>query len=102
MVNNLGGTNLLSQFSYELHGTGRRTNAVEIIKQEDVTPTYQTNTLSWAYDGLYRLTNEVCASSVSGASYTNSYQYDKAGNRWQKVRVASSGTTTITNLYNAN
>jgi RHS repeat-associated protein len=80
--------------------TGRRTNATEIVKEEG--GGWQTNTLSWAYDGLYRLTNEVCISTVSGASYTNAFQYDKAGNRWQQIRTRSGGTTTITNLHNAN
>jgi len=103
LVNSLGGTNLLSQFSYQLHGTGRRTNAVEVLKiPSGEGGGWQTNTLSWQFDGLYRLTNEVCVTTAANGSYTNRYQYDKAGNRWQKVLIASTGTTTITNLYNAN
>lgn len=103
MVNvKTSGNELLSQFSYKLDPSGRRTNAVEILKQESGSPAYQTNTLSWAYDGLYRLTNEVCVAMVPSASYTNRFQYDKTGNRWSNVRITSSGTTTVTNQYNAN
>lgn len=100
LTNRANDNSILSQFNYQVDATGRRTNATEIVKTEDASPTYQTNTLSWAYDGLYRLTNEVCVSSVSGASYTNRFQYDKAGNRWSQIRIVNSGTTTITNQYN--
>lgn len=97
------GSVLLSQFSYKLDLSGRRTNALEIIKQEDSTsPGYQTNAMTWQYDGLYRLTNEVCVAMVPSASYTNRFQYDKTGNRWSNVRIVNSGTTTVTNQYNNN
>ena len=94
---------LLSQFNYQVDSTGRRTNATEVIGiPSDEGGGWQTNILSWAYDQMYRLTNEVCKSTASGGSYTNSFQYDKAGNRWQQVRYRSTGTITITNQYNAN
>src|ERR1051325_8567002 len=88
-------------YSYKLDATGRRTNAVEVLRQEDVTPTYQTNTLTWQFDGMYRLTNEVKICSVAGASYTNSFSYDRTGNRLKQIKTAGSATT-ITNLYDAN
>jgi RHS repeat-associated protein len=49
---------------------------------------------------MYRLTNEVCVTSVTGGSYTNAYEYDKVGNRLKKLRITSGNTTTITNLFN--
>jgi YD repeat-containing protein len=73
------GTTNLATYSYQLHSTGRRTNATEILRQE--TGTYLTNTLSWNYDAMYRLTNEVSSSSASDGQYSSEYQYDKAGNR---------------------
>src|SRR5207248_2900490 len=50
LTHSLGGTNLLASYNYQLHSTGRRTNAVEIIKTEDGGTPWITNTLSWAYD----------------------------------------------------
>lgn len=104
LTHSLGGTNLLASYSYQLHPTGRRTNAVEILKTEDTATPYITNTLSWAYDGMYRLTNEVSISTApsGNGTYTNAYQYDQVGNRFAKVHSQYGGTTTITNLYNEN
>src|SRR5450756_1319144 len=92
-------TNLAS-YNYRLNSSGRRTNAVEVLRQED--GTYLTNTLAWAYDGLYRLTNEVSVSKSAGGTYayTNSFVYDLAGNRLQQVKTGTS-VTTITNSYDA-
>src|SRR5882672_6664423 len=42
------GTTNLATYSYQLHPTGRRTNALEILRQED--GSYLTNTLTWKYD----------------------------------------------------
>jgi RHS repeat-associated protein len=97
MVQMSGSTNLAS-YSYGLHATGRRTNAVEVLLQEG--GTYLTNTLTWQYDQLYRLTNETCNAS-SGYGYTNAFQYDLAGNRLLQTRTAG-GVTTTSYGYNAN
>jgi RHS repeat-associated protein len=94
------GTTNLATYTYILHPTGRRTNAVEVLRQED--GTYITNTLTWAYDGMYRLTNETVASTCSALSYTNSYQYDLVGNRFTKVNCQGAITTITTNAYDAN
>jgi hypothetical protein len=102
VTHNLGGTNLLASDSYQLHPTGRRTNALEIIKTEDVGTPRITNTFTWWYDGMYRLTNEVLSCSVSGNTYTNQYQYDKVGNRWSKTKLQNGVTTVTTNQFNAN
>src|SRR5947207_8241055 len=57
------GTTNLATYVYQLHATGRRTNASEIIRLPD--GTYRTNSLTWAYDQMYRLTNEVATSTVA-------------------------------------
>ena len=94
----LGTTNLAS-YSYLLDATGRRTNAVELVQQED--GIYQTNALTWQYDAMYRLTNEVSVtiSPDGNYAYTNAYTYDLAGNRLQKTRA---GAVTDTYLYDGN
>jgi RHS repeat-associated protein len=98
LTHQAGATNL-AIYSYELNTTGQRTNAVEILRQEN--GTYLTNTLSWQYDGLNRLTNEVLICSTSSASYTNSYAYDLAGNRLKKVHTGGTSET-VTYAYDSN
>jgi RHS repeat-associated protein len=101
LTNRASDNSILSMFNYQVDATGRRTNAVEVVKTE-TTPTYQTNTLTWQYDGLYRLTNETSTATVAGGSYTNRYTYDKAGNRVKKVRLVGSLTETTVSVFNAN
>jgi RHS repeat-associated protein len=86
-------------YSYKLDTTGRRTNAVEIVRQED--NSYLTNTLKWQFDGMYHLTNEVSLCSSNAFSYTNSYVYGLTGNRLKRIRTSSS-TITTTNLFDTN
>src|SRR5690242_5852793 len=64
---------------------------------------YLTNTLSWRFDGLYRLTNEVSVTTSTGApyAYTNNYTYNLVGNRLHKVRTGG-GAETIDYGYDAN
>jgi RHS repeat-associated protein len=93
------GTTNMASYSYKLNPAGRRTNAVEVLRQED--NTYLTNTLSWQFDGMYRLTNEVSVCSAGAYTYTNAYQYDKVGNRLKKTRTGNAPET-ISYSYNAN
>jgi RHS repeat-associated protein len=99
LTHQVGSTNLAT-YRYQLHPTGRRTNAVEILRQED--GTYLTNTHAWKYDGMYRLTNEVVASSASAGQYATEYHYDRVGNRLKKILTQGANVTTITNEYNNN
>jgi RHS repeat-associated protein len=89
----------LATYSYKLNATGQRTNAVEMLRQEN--NAYLTNTLIWQYDGLYRLTNEALICSTSGASYTNSYSYDLAGNRLTKAHTGGTSET-VAYAYDSN
>src|SRR5207244_6669286 len=88
---------LLASYSYTLHVTGRRRHATEVLLNTDDS-TYVTNTFDWAYDGMYRLTNETATSSSAGLNYSDSYLYDLVGNRIKKVH----GSQTTTNQFNAN
>lgn len=100
-LTHVAGAALKASYSYKLDVTGRRTNAVEVLLQEGSSG-YQTNTLSWAYDGLYRLTNEVSITKSPGNSdyaYTNAFVYDLNGNRVKQARMG--GSTTIY-FYDAN
>jgi hypothetical protein len=99
LTHQAGSTNLAT-YSYKLHPTGRRTNAVEILRQED--GTYLTNTLNWAYDGMYRLTNEVSASTSSAGQYSTAYQYDLVGNRLKKLQISGSSTNSVESAFDLN
>ena len=77
-------TTTLGSFYYQVGTTGNRTNAVESVNSSN-------RTNKWAYDPLYRLTNETAiASSANGVL---AYQYDPVGNR-------SNRTSSITGLAN--
>ena len=103
LTNRASDNSVLSQFNYQVDATGRRTNAVEILRNPD-DATFITNTITCQYDGMYRLTNEVQTSTSGTTALTHStrYEYDKCGNRWKKVDVVGGNTTTVTNRYNAN
>ncbi len=99
------GTNLLASYTYQLHQTGRRTNAVEILKIPDSEGGgYLTNTLNWSYDQMYRLTYEdsVSTGPSNTGTFTDIYQYDQVGNRFAKIHSQNGLTTTITNVFNEN
>jgi RHS repeat-associated protein len=69
-------------------------------RQED--GTYLTNTLNWAYDGMYRLTNEVSASTSSAGQYSTAYQYDLVGNRLKKLQISGSSTNSVESAFDLN
>jgi RHS repeat-associated protein len=97
------GTNLLASYSYQLHSTGRRTNAVEIIHAPDADGGgFITNTVNWFYDAMYRLTNEVSSSSLSTNQFSTEYRYDKVGNRVKKLRHVGGNTETTSSFFNDN
>ena len=58
-------------YSYTLGATGNRTGATE----------QSGRTLTWNYDGIYRLTNETISSDTGGANGSVSYGLDPVGNR---------------------
>jgi RHS repeat-associated protein len=95
------GAVMSASYSYKLDATGRRTNAVEVLRQES--SVYLTNTLSWAYDAMYRLTNEVSVSTSPDGTYAyvNAYQYDSVGNRLHRIRTGS-GAETVDYVYDNN
>jgi RHS repeat-associated protein len=102
LTHSVGGTNLLASYTYQLHPTGRRTNAVEIIKTEDTQVPWITNHLSWQFDGMYRMTNEASSSTLASGCFTNAFAYDKVGNRRTKTHIAGTSTNVTQYQYNAN
>ncbi len=76
---NASGTTLGS-FGYQLGQTGHRTNLSESVNSNS-------RTFAWAYDKLYRLTNETIGLTAPTGTITNSY--DGAGNRLTRVSTVS-------------
>jgi len=99
-VQNSASSTLLSEYRYDLDDTGRRIGSTEITRQEDTS--YTTNIFSWAYDQLYRLTNETLNASVTNDNYSASYEYDFVGNRLEKSSNLHGVNETITYGYNEN
>ena len=79
---------------------GNRQSATEVLRQ--VNGTYATNWLAWGYDNLGRLTNEASSSTLTALNYTNKYVYDLAGNRLWKTNILGAVTTITGCSYNAN
>jgi len=100
LTHQAGSTNLAT-YSYKLDRTGRRTNAVEVLLQEGGAG-YLTNTLTWQYDGMYRLTNELSACSLAAGQYSTAYQYDKAGNRLNRIEVVGGTNYTTASGFDRN
>ena len=61
----------ISSYTYTLGSTGNKIGAVE----------QNGRTLTWNYDGIYRLTNETIASDPEKSNGTASYGLDPVGNR---------------------
>ncbi len=101
-VASMSGSTNLANYGYVLNASGRRTGAREVLRQEDTNVTYLTNNLGWTYDGMYRLITETSTSTAAAGNYTNTYSYDKAGNRLKKTQVIGANTTTVDSTFNAN
>ncbi|WP_020405643.1 tandem-95 repeat protein [Hahella ganghwensis] len=67
--------NLITDYRYTLHSTGRRTQIEEL---------HSGRTSSYTYDDLYRLTKDQINDPVNG-DYVAEYQYDKVGNRTYSI-----------------
>ncbi|MEO8197864.1 MAG: RHS repeat-associated core domain-containing protein, partial [Thermoanaerobaculia bacterium] len=82
-VNNAGTT--LVSFAYTLTPTGNRT---KIVEHDGVTRNY-------AYDNLYRLTDEHVQQGTapdSPTAWRNQFAYDPVGNRLEQLRQTENGT----------
>ncbi len=96
---------ILSEYSYTLHPTGRRTRVVEAQLEAD--NTYSETTVTYSYDALYRLTQEASADNVGATSsrdFTSTYAYDLVGNRLSKSSesVVSGLVSSVSYASNAN
>ena len=75
-LNTTANSSTVAGYSYTIGATGNRTAATESTGR----------TLSWSYDGIYRLTNEAVTNDPSGANGTVSYGLDPVGNRTSIAR----------------
>ncbi len=85
-VNNAGTT--LVSFAYTLTPTGNRT---KIIEHDGVTRNY-------AYDNLYRLTDEHVKQGTAPdapTAWRNGFTYDRVGNRLRQDRIETTGASSI-------
>ena len=83
---------LIASYTYNLLPAGRRSAVTEVTPEG-------TSQINYAYDNLYRLTNE----TRTGVNpFTASYAYDINSNRTQKVETGNGITETINYEYNAN
>lgn len=86
-----GASGTLANFAYKLAPAGNRTNLVETVNSVSATN-------AWAFDPLYRLTNETITATIGGAI---SYKYDAVGNRTNRTSTVS-GITNQTFAFNSN
>jgi len=93
------GTILFSQAN-TLNDDGTIESALEY--QLQTSGSVITNTYSYLYDALDRLTGETLSSSQSNLSYTNSFTYDLNSNQMSETHVTGATTQVTTNTYNAN
>ena len=75
-------TTPISSYTYTLGSTGNRTGAVE----------GNGRTLTWNYDGIYRLTNETVSNDPNNNNGSVAYDLDPVGNRTSdKLNIARRG-----------
>ncbi|OZG70938.1 hypothetical protein BTA51_22790 [Hahella sp. CCB-MM4] len=67
--------NIITDYRYTLHITGRRTQIEEL---------HTGRTSTYTYDDLYRLTKDQITDPING-NYLAEYQYDKVGNRTYSI-----------------
>ena len=85
----------LYSFTYTYRADGLRTSSTEQVNGS-------TNTTSWTYDNLDRLTAETYSSTGSpSTNYSATYTYDNVGNRLTEVLINGSNTTSTTDTYDA-
>lgn len=84
----------VASFYYQLGGTGNRTNLTETLFTSVTNRSY-----AWAYDSLYRLTNETIS-----ALGNLGYKYDQVGNRTNRLTTGTvaSPLPSVTNLFGEN
>lgn len=105
---NLANNDKIAEFDYTVRGDGRRTGVVEKFwVEEEESVVEVTNTISWNYDDLNRLIDEVFitdadtlldppslpAGTRAWTDYTNYYVYDLVGNRLEKTTDLGNDTS---------
>jgi RHS repeat-associated protein len=91
LTNQKSNGEVLSSYAYSLNKVGHRTQVIE----------HNGRQVNYAYDDLYRLTQEQITDSVNG-NRTYDYSYDKASNQLTKVESIGEIATTTDYVYDAN
>jgi RHS repeat-associated protein len=89
----------VDEYDYIYRADGLKSGTTETLWQSG---TPDVTVISWTYDALDRLTQEVYNSYDPSLSYTDNYTYDLDGNRVGKEHVTAETTETTTDTYDAN
>lgn len=82
----------MADFAYTLGSTGNRTALAETVNNTS-------RNYNWAYDPLYRLTQEAVGGATVG---TVNYTYDAVGNRTSRSSASSLGLSAQSSTFTAN
>ncbi len=95
-----GGGVDIEEFAYTLGPAGNRTKVEEYRYAEGTQPGAADRTVDYKYDDLYRLTKEIVTTAADGWQRTDTYTYDKVGNRLNLLRQTPEAQTEIVYEYN--
>ncbi|OYV85781.1 MAG: hypothetical protein B7Z73_12895 [Planctomycetia bacterium 21-64-5] len=98
------GTTKIAEYDYTLEADGKRTAATETFWWNvNGTETAHTNQLTWTYDALGRLVDEVLSSDDPSLGYSDQYTLDLVGNQLSEVKDwTNKPTETIADTFDAN
>ncbi len=95
-----GGGVDIEEFAYTLGPAGNRTKVEEYRYTEGSQPGAPDRIVDYRYDDLYRLTKEIVTTVAEGWKRTDTYTYDKVGNRLNLLRQTPEAQTEIVYEYN--
>jgi RHS repeat-associated protein len=94
---------LLGAYGYTLAADGRRTGAYEVGRHPAIPDGFVTNSVSYTYDELNRLTTETMEHpGVAAAAFDAEYTYDLTGNRVSRNVLAGGKILETRYTYDAN
>ncbi|OYV83455.1 MAG: hypothetical protein B7Z73_15955, partial [Planctomycetia bacterium 21-64-5] len=98
------GTTKIAEYDYTLEADGKRTAATETFWWDvNGTETAHANQLTWTYDALGRLVDEVLSSYDPSLSYDDQFTLDLVGNQLSETKDwTNKPTEAISNTFDAN
>jgi YD repeat-containing protein len=94
---------LLGAYGYTLAADGRRTGAYEVGRHPSLADAFVTNSVTYTYDELNRLTSETLEHpGVAGPAFDAEYTYDLTGNRMSRNVSAGGKILETRYTYDAN